>query len=81
MIHPHAVALHRDEPDGSPRNVWHGPRRRASTCSATASACGSAARVPLVAEVTPAAVRDLGLDEGAEVWAAVKATEIVVYAA
>jgi molybdopterin-binding protein len=34
-----------------------------------------------VAEVTPAAVRDLRLDAGAEVWVAVKATEISVYPA
>jgi molybdopterin-binding protein len=34
-----------------------------------------------VAEVTPAAVRDLELDEGVEVWASVKATEVIVYAA
>ena len=37
--------------------------------------------VPLVAEVTPSAVRELRLDAGAEVWVAVKATEISVYRA
>ena len=35
--------------------------------------------VPVVAEVTPVAVRDLGLEEGSPVWASVKATEIAVY--
>ena len=34
----------------------------------------------LVAEVTPAAVADLGLAEGSEVWASVKATEVTAYA-
>ena len=37
--------------------------------------------MPIVAEVTPAAVRDLDLAEGSEVWVSVKATEISVYPA
>jgi molybdate transport system ATP-binding protein len=35
--------------------------------------------VPLVAEVTPAAVAALELREGQQVWTAVKATEIETY--
>ena len=35
----------------------------------------------IVAEVTPAAVHDLDLAEGGEVWVSVKATEIGVYPA
>jgi molybdopterin-binding protein len=34
--------------------------------------------VAIVAEVTPAAVSELGLAEGREVWLAVKATELEV---
>jgi molybdate transport system ATP-binding protein len=37
--------------------------------------------VPLVAEVTPSAVRALHLTAGAPVWIAVKATEVSVYPA
>jgi molybdate transport system ATP-binding protein len=80
MVHPNAVALYRHAPEGSPRNVWRGPVR-------SVDLLGDRVRVrvggalPLVAEVTPGAVRDLELDEGVEVWAAVKATEVVVYAA
>jgi molybdate transport system ATP-binding protein len=37
--------------------------------------------IPVVAEVTPLAVADLGLRPGGEVWAAVKATETDVYPA
>jgi molybdate transport system ATP-binding protein len=33
----------------------------------------------IVAEVTPAAVASLDLAEGADVWAAVKATEVATY--
>jgi molybdopterin-binding protein len=35
----------------------------------------------VVAEVTVAAVKELGLHEGMAVWVAVKATEVDVYAA
>jgi molybdate transport system ATP-binding protein len=35
--------------------------------------------VPLVSEVTTAAVADLELADDAEVWASVKATEVVAY--
>jgi molybdate transport system ATP-binding protein len=80
VIHPRAVALYLAKPEGTPRNVWlgraedldlHGERVRVRLSGP----------VPLVAEVTPSAVRDLGLASGADVWVAVKATEISVYAA
>ena len=80
VIHPRAVALYLARPEGTPRNVW---RARAEDLDLR----GERVRVrlsgpvPLVAEVTPSAVRDLRLDAGAEVWVAVKATEISVYPA
>lgn len=80
VIHPHAVALHRQPPEGTPRNVWR--------CRVDAvDPLGDRARVQLsgpvslVAEVTPAAVDELRLTEGGDVWAAVKATEVEVYEA
>ena len=80
VIHPRAVALYRTRPDGTPRNVWRG---RAIDLDFV----GERVRVrlggpvPLVAEVTPSAVRDLDLASGAEVWVAVKATDISLYRA
>jgi molybdate transport system ATP-binding protein len=80
VVHPRAVALYRTRPDGTPRNMWlgradsidlHGDRVRVRVKGP----------VPLVAEVTPAAVRELGLGAGAEVWVVVKATEVSVYPA
>lgn len=77
-IRPAAVALHRTMPDGSARNVWeatvtsidqHLDRVRVATTGP----------VDLVAEVTPAAVVDLGISPGSPVVVAVKATEIDVY--
>ena len=80
VIHPRAVALYLSRPEGTPRNVWHGAvedidihgdRVRVRVRSS----------VPLVAEVTPASVRELRLRADAEVWVSVKATEVSVYPA
>jgi len=77
---PSAVALFREEPDGSPRNTWratvsgvhrHGDHLRVQLDGALRAA----------ADVTPAAAAQLGLEPGQEVWAAVKATEIRAYPA
>lgn len=78
-IQPHSVSLHRAQPEGSPRNVWRGLVRGADLL-------GDRVRihvdgpVPVVAEVTAAAVGELGLHEGVDVWATVKATDLSVYA-
>jgi molybdate transport system ATP-binding protein len=78
IVPPEAIALHRHEPEGSPRNRWHssvahlerlGDRVRVRL----------AAPLALTAEVTPLAADELGLREGADVWASVKATEITTY--
>jgi len=80
VVHPRTVALYRTRPDGTPRNVWEG---RAVDLDLE----GDRVRVRLsglpsiVAEVTPAAVRELGLDRGDRIWIGVKATEINVYPA
>jgi len=80
VVHPRAVALYRSRPDGTPRNVWRGQVD-------TVDLEGERVRVrvigpvPLVAEVTRAAVLELGLIAGAGVWMAVKATEVSVYPA
>ncbi len=76
-VHPRAVSLHRRRPEGSPRNAWesriarvehHGDRVRLRV----------GAPLPLVAEVTPDALRELDLDAGTPVWVSIKATEIGV---
>jgi len=79
-IAPHAVALYRMAPEGSPRNVW---------CATVADVDRQPDRVrvrldgelPLVAEITPAALDALALRPGDEVWASVKASEVTVYPA
>jgi molybdate transport system ATP-binding protein len=79
-VHPHAVALHRRVPEGTPRNVWAGT-------ADTLEVVGDRVRVrvagpvPIVAEITPAAASELRLADGGQVWASVKATEVTVYPA
>ena len=76
-LHPRAVALFRERPAGSPRNVWCAPvlgLERAVDCVRVRLG----GDVPVIAEVTEAAVRDLELDGGGSVWAAIKATEFRV---
>jgi len=80
VIHPRAVALHRQRPEGSPRNVWPG-RITGIELMGGRVRIRIEGEVPVVAEVTPAALRELGLEEGGEVWLSFKATEVGVYQA
>jgi molybdate transport system ATP-binding protein len=78
-IRPSAVSLHRREPAGSPRNRW-------STVVERVEDRGGRVRVltgpplPLLAEITPAALRELALAPGTAVWVSLKATDIGVEA-
>ena len=77
---PRAVALHRREPEGTPRNVLAG-RVEHLDVEGDRVRVIVAGHVPVTAEVTPAAVSELELTAGAPVWASIKATEITVYPA
>ena len=80
VIHPRAVSVHRSRPEGSPRNVWAG-RADGVELYGDRARVRIGGRVPLVAEVTPAALADLRLGEGGEVWLSFKATDVGVYPA
>lgn len=80
LVHPHAVALHRVRPEGTPRNVWRGTVEGVESHEGRVRIRVGGAR-PLVAEVTPAAVAELDLAPGGVVWVSLKATEIVAYPA
>ncbi len=97
-VHPRAVALHRQRPTGSPRNVWQGhvadveiagDRVRVAVTGQPSETVGTrqpsetvGTRQPsIVAEVTPAALADLDLAAGGEVWVAFKAADVDVYPA
>jgi molybdate transport system ATP-binding protein len=78
-VRPESVALYLARPEGSPRNVWPATLVGATPHGATVR-CELAGEVPLVADVTATAFAELALAPGAPVWAAVKASEIAVYA-
>ncbi|GAB1820179.1 ABC transporter ATP-binding protein [Herbidospora sp. RD11066] len=77
---PRAVALYRARPDGSPRNLWEGRidgiERHGDNIRVHIDG-----PVAVAADVTPAAVAELDLTPGREVWVAVKATETHAYPA
>jgi molybdate transport system ATP-binding protein len=78
LIHPNAIALHRQPPEGSARNHWPGEITGFDLLGDRVRVRLSG-DIPLVAEVTPAAVAAMGLREGETVWSTVKATEITTY--
>ncbi|RST09553.1 molybdate ABC transporter permease subunit [Streptomyces sp. WAC05374] len=78
---PEAVAVHRDRPTGSPRNVWRGTVREITTAGSRLRVLITSEQAPdLVAEITPEAAADLGLTDGTPVWTSVKATETTLVA-
>jgi molybdate transport system ATP-binding protein len=79
---PASVSLFTTRPDGSPRNLWqgrvvgleqHGDGVRIEVRDAPSPGRS------IVAEVTAAAVADLRLVPGTQVWASVKASDVEVY--
>ncbi|MFE5296264.1 ABC transporter permease [Streptomyces sp. NPDC056632] len=79
IIPPEAVAVHRERPGGSPRNVWPGTVREITASGSRLRVLITSDRVPpLVAEITPQAAAELGLADGTAVWTGVKATEVTV---
>ncbi|MET9861318.1 ABC transporter permease [Streptomyces smyrnaeus] len=79
VIAPEAVALHRERPHGSPRNVWPGTVREITAVGSRLRVLVTSDNGPdLVAEITTEAAAELGLADGAEVFTSVKATEITL---
>jgi molybdate transport system ATP-binding protein len=87
LFSPAAVAVHREAPHGSPRTAFpvrlaamepHGElvRLRAGVADD-----GPAWAEGIAADVTPAAVAELGVEPGERVWFAVKAAEVGVHPA
>jgi molybdate transport system ATP-binding protein len=77
---PAAVTLHTERPHTSARNSWPG-RVDGIAPHGDVLRLHLSGPVPLLADVTPAALADLDVHEGDPVWAAVKATEVDVYPA
>jgi molybdate transport system ATP-binding protein len=77
-IRPRAIALHPEQPHGSPRNTWP-----ATVAEIEPDRDRVRIRLdgphPVTAEVTPAAVAELALAPGTDIWATVKAVDLDVY--
>jgi molybdate transport system ATP-binding protein len=80
VIPPRAVSLHRAVPEGSPRNVWQGTVGELDVAGDHVRVHVSG-ELPIIAEVTPAAVAALHLGGGGPVFVSVKALEVEVYLA
>ncbi|MFF1376830.1 ABC transporter permease [Streptomyces sp. NPDC058308] len=81
VIAPEAVSVHRERPEGSPRNVWPGTVREITAAGSRLRVLIASREAPdLIAEITPQAALDLALADGSEVWTSVKATEVSVVA-
>jgi molybdate transport system ATP-binding protein len=84
---PSAVAVYATRPEGSPRNALPvrlaaiEPRGDVVRLRAGTADGGPAWIDGLAADVTPAAVADLAVEPGAELWFVVKATEVGIHAA
>ncbi|HEY5665025.1 MAG TPA: ABC transporter ATP-binding protein [Ilumatobacter sp.] len=76
-VRPAAVALHAVRPEGSPRNVWAAAITGIDRANDRVRV-RLGGRFDLVAEVTEAGLGALGVAQGDEVWASVKASEITV---
>ena len=80
-VPPSAVALHPDRPgSGSPRNVWPA---RVTGLEQLADRVRVAldGAPPVLADITAAALAELRLEPGVQVWVSVKATEVAAYPA
>ena len=77
-IRPQAVSLHRQRPEGSARNAWHLVVRDVDMRQDRVRVALDG-DLPIVAEITTAALAELDVRPGAAVWATVKATDITAY--
>ncbi|MBI3648735.1 MAG: ABC transporter ATP-binding protein [Actinobacteria bacterium] len=77
VLRPADVSLHRECPEGSARNVFHG-RIEEIAVEGTRARVRLGTHPALVAEVTLGSVSRLGLAEGTAAWASFKAVEVAV---
>jgi molybdate transport system ATP-binding protein len=77
---PSAVSVYNERPEGSPRNVWQGRVVSLGPHGDVVRLSVDIGR-PLLADITPAAMANLGIQEGISVWLSVKATEVSIYPA
>ena len=79
IVRPSALTVHTEQPHASSaRNIWQGTVT-ALVPIGDRIRLAVHGRQPAFADVTPAAVAELGLAPGREVWLAAKATDLLAY--
>ena len=78
VFRPSAVAVFLDPPGGSPRNHWAATVGSLEPGTA-AVRLRTAGAFEIAADITPAAVAELGIEPGAAVFLSVKATEVLIH--
>ena len=79
VFRPASVVVHTEQPHhASPRNVWSA-RVRSIEPGTGGVRLRTSGDPEVIAELTPAAVADLGLQVGSTVWLSVKATDVSAY--
>ncbi|WP_104127686.1 sulfate/molybdate ABC transporter ATP-binding protein [Cryobacterium sp. Y57] len=79
VFRPASVVVHTERPHhASPRNVWSA-RVRSIEPGTGGVRLRTSGDPEVIAELTPAAVADLGLQVGSTVWLSVKATDVSAY--
>ncbi|MGA7270493.1 MAG: ABC transporter ATP-binding protein [Acidimicrobiia bacterium] len=76
-IHPNAISVYPERPEGSPRNSWETTVERVERLGSRVR-LRTGAPLPLTVEVTEGARAELGLEPGTPIWIGFKATEISV---
>jgi len=78
-VRPESVGVHREHPEGSARNVWRGKIVDVTDLHGRIR-LDVVGPPDIAVDVTAAAVAELALTHGADVWLSLKATEPDVYA-
>ncbi len=79
VLRPEAISLHRRHPEGSPRNVWPVVVRELEP-RLDRILVHVSGPPDLAVAVTPAAVADLDISPGTQLWASAKALDLDAYA-
>ena len=77
LVHPRAISLHGQRPQGSARNVWESSVAHVESVDDIVRVV-LGGPLTLTAEVTPEGASAAGVMEGAPVWVSIKATEIAL---
>ncbi len=80
VLRPESISLHRDQPEGSARNVWQGVITSIQPSHDRVRVLVDG-QPSVIATVTPSAIAELDLSKGSSVWMSLKAVDVSAYSA